>query len=279
MEPIVASFLIGLAFAVGVYSGSARLVQLFLWIEKDLVDKLRRLRARTNYLRSYLILWLLLTTGVFLVFWLVFHNLIFGLLSLVFLLAAPWYLLRRMAERRRQKIEDQLADAMVTLANAVRAGLSLAQALEILALRCPDPINAEFQQIVAEYNMGKPLAQTLAAAKDRLQSENFALFAAALMASHESGGRLNETVERIAQSVFELQRLERKIQAETAHARKSAIYMAIIPVCVLVAYYFVDPANTRLLFTTVFGQFVLATAVVLNVVAYFWARVILSPDI
>ena len=116
-----------------------------------------------------------------------------------------------MAERRRQKIEDQLADAMVTLANAVRAGLSLAQSLEILAAQCPKPINAEFHQIVAEYKLGKPLERTLTEAKERLRSENFALFAAAMLASHESGGRLNETVERIAQSVLEMQRLERKV--------------------------------------------------------------------
>ena len=62
-----------------------------------------------------------------------------------------------------------------------------------------------------------------------------------MLASHESGGRLNETVERIAQSVLELQRLERKIMAETAQARKSAVYMAIAPALILVVYFFVDP--------------------------------------
>jgi len=112
-----------------------------------------------------------------------------------------------------------------------------------------------------------------------LKSENFALFAAALLASRESGGRLNETIERIAQSVLEMQRLERKVQSETAQARKSAIYMATVPFGILVAYWFVDRVNTTLLFTQVFGQCVLATALVLNVVAYFWARAILSPDI
>ena len=168
---------------------------------------------------------------------------------------------------------------MVTLANAVRAGLSLAQSMEILASQCPKPINAEFHQIVAEYNLGKPLDRTLTEAKERLRSENFALFAAALLASHESGGRLNETVERIAQSVLELQRLERKVLSETAQARKSAIYMALAPAFILMAYYFVDPVNTTLLFTRMLGQMLLAMAVVLNVVAYFWARVILNPDI
>ena len=166
----------------------------------------------------------------FLVFWLVLESPVFAVLLSAFLLCGPWYLLRRMAQQRRQKIEDQLADAMVMLANAVRAGLSLAQSLDVLAGQCPSPINFEFRQIVGEYNMGKPLEQTLLEARARLRSENFALFAAALMASHQSGGRLNEIVERIAQAVLEMQRLERKVQAETAQARKSAVYMAIAPV-------------------------------------------------
>lgn len=279
LDPLLASIAIGLAITVGVLSGGEYVGMAFAFIERDFADKLRRLRAPVRHLRAYLLAWLFLVIALFLLFAIVFENMVFAVLTAVFLLAAPWYLLRRMAERRRRRIEEQLADAMVTFTNAIRAGLSLAQALEILALRCPRPINWEFQHIVAEYNMGKPLVQTLAEAKERLKSENFALFAAALMASHESGGRLSETVERIAQSVLELQRLERKILSETAQARKSAIYMAIIPLCVLTAYWYVDPVNTSLLFRTVLGQFILGIAVVLNVIAYFWARLILNPDI
>ncbi len=248
-------------------------------VERDIADKLRRLRVSTRNLRKYLVGWLIGIALTFFGIWLGLENLIFASLTAVFLVAAPWYLLRRMAERHRQKIEDQLADAMVTLANCVRAGLSLAQSLEILAAQCPKPINAEFHQMVAEYNLGKPLDRTLTEAKERLRSENFALFAAALLASHESGGRLNETVERIAESVLELQRLERKVMAETAQARKAAVYMALAPGIILVAYYFVDPVNTTMLFTRTLGQMLLAMAVVLNVVAYLWARAILTPDI
>ncbi len=248
-------------------------------VEKDLADKLRRMRMSTKRLRRYLVLWTATMAAVFLGFWLVLDNLVFAILLSALMFFAPWFLIRRLAERRRLKIEDQLADAMVTLANAVRAGLSLAQSMEILAAQCPWPINAEFFQIAAEYKLGKPLDRTLTEAKQRLKSENFALFAAAMLASHESGGRLNETVERIAQSVLEMQRLERKVQSETAQARKSAIYMAMAPAVILVVYYFVDPVNTTTLFTRLFGQVLLAIAVIINIAAYFWARAILNPDI
>ena len=147
--------------------------------------EMRRLRASTRNLRRYLIVWLIATAAMFAVLSFVMNSLVFAILFSLFLIAAPWYMVRRMAERHRQKIEDQLADSMVTLASAISAGLSLAQSLEILAAQCPKPINAEFHQIVAEYKLGKPLDRTLLEAKKRLKSENFALFAAAYLASHE----------------------------------------------------------------------------------------------
>ena len=90
---------------------------------------------------------------------------------------------------------------------------------------------------------------------------------------------MNETVERIAQSVLEMQRVERKVLSETAQARKSAVYMALVPLAILALYFFVEPVNTRLLFVSPVGQALLCLALVLNVAAYFWARVILNPEI
>jgi tight adherence protein B len=270
---------VGLAFAVATLGFRNSLASAFLAVENDLAEKLRRLRAPTANLRRWLFAWLAVTVGVLFAVAGPLGSPVFAVVAAAFLLAGPWYLIRRMAERRRLKIEDQLADAMVTLAQAVKAGLSLVQSLEILASQCPRPINGEFQQIVGEYKLGKPLERTLTEAKERLKSEHFALFAAAMLASHESGGRLNETVERIARSVLELQRLERKVSSETAQARRSALYMALAPAVILVVYYFVDPLNTTLLFTETIGQMILAAAVVLNVVAYLWARRILNPDL
>jgi tight adherence protein B len=248
-------------------------------LERDLADKLRRLRTSTRHLRRWVVAWSILVAAALFGLWIALDSAVFGLLAAVFLAAAPWYLVRRMSERRLQKIEDQFADAMVTFSAGIKAGLSLAQSLELLADQTPKPIQSEFRQIVAEYKLGKPLERTLLETKQRLRSENFALFAAAVLASRESGGRLNETVDRIAHSVLELQRLERKIRSETAQARSSAVYMAIAPLLILIVYYFVDPVNTTRLFTTVPGQILMSIAVVLDVLAYLWARAILNPDI
>lgn len=248
-------------------------------IEADVRAKLRQMRVQTPYLRYYLATWLYVIVIVWILLWFGYGSPIFALLAVTLMGPLPWFLLKRMATRRRQKIEEQLAGSMSTLSGAIRAGLSLAQSLEILADQSPQPIQIEFQHMIGQYKMGKTLQETLTEAKERLHSENFSMFAAAMLASRESGGKLNETVERIAQSVREFQRLERKIQADTAHARKSAVYMALAPPIILLVYFFVDPLNTMRLFTTVPGQLMLSVAIVLDVAAWLWARSILSPDI
>jgi tight adherence protein B len=272
--------LVGLGVALAAFAGSESIGAGLAFVEDDLRDKLRRLRVNTRSLHKWIVAWAIAVAGALLGFSIALDSIPFGLLFAILLVCVPWYVVRRMAEKRRLRIEDQLADAMVSLASAIKAGLSLGQALEILAQQCPRPICEEFRQMYGEYQMGKPLERVLVETRDRLKSENFALFAAAMQASRESGGRLNETVERIAHSVMELQRLERKIISETAQARTSAVYMALAPFAVMVMYYFfIDPENTERLFVTVPGQLILCTSLVFNLVAYLWARKILNADI
>lgn len=277
---LISTVLIGVATALGTYSGEPYFARGIAFVEDDLRDKLRRLRVNTRSLHKWVIAWTIAIFGGLFGLTIGFDSLPFGVVFAILLFCVPWYQVRRMAEKRRLRIEDQLADAMVALSSAIRAGLSLGQALEILAEQCPRPIGDEFRQMYGEYQMGKPLERVLMETRDRLKSENFALFAAAMQASRESGGRLNETVERIAHSVMELQRLERKIVSETAQARTSAVYMALAPFAVMLMYYFfIDPENTERLFTTVPGQLILCTSLVFNLVAYLWARKILNADI
>ena len=276
--PYLISGLVGVSVGAATFALRERYRQSIDSIERDLRDKLRSLRVSTQKLRTYLHAWTGLIVLVVVGLAVALNSVAFALLAAAILTCAPWYIIRRMAQIRRAKIESQLADSMVTFSSAVKAGLSIPQALDILANQCPRPASDEFKQIVGEYEMGKPLERTLLEAKARLKSENFALFAAALLASRKSGGKLNETVDRIAHSVLELERLERKLMVETADARRSAVYMALVPAVILVVYYFVDPVNTIMLFTTLPGQIILSAAIAMDLVAYVWAQAILRPD-
>ena len=279
LDILVISLVMGAAAACLSWFSQGGVDLLLDRIQSNVAEKLRMMRIKSDRLRIFLAGWLYLIVIVFILLWFGNGKPVFAVLAVMLMGPLPWLWLKRMAKERKQKIEDQLASSMTTLSSAIRAGLSLAQSLEILADQSPHPIRLEFQNMYGQYSMGKTLQETLTEAKGRLQSDNFSMFAAAMLASRESGGKLNETVDRIASSVREFQRLERKIDSDTAQARKSAIYMALAPPIILFVYYFVDPINTTRLFTTIPGQVMLSFAVILDVAAWLWARAILTPDI
>lgn len=278
-ETLIVSAIFGVFIAVAVGLNSANIDAGIDRLERDLQARLKTLRIKAPQLRLWIMIWLAIIVSMFALVGTAAGSPVAGFGIAIFLSVGPWYIVARAARNRRERIEDQLADSMVMFSSGIRAGLSLPQSMELLAHESPRPIRQEFTQMVGEYQMGKPLERVLEETKERLKSENFALFAAALLASRASGGRLNETVERIARSILEMQRLERKIQAETAQAKRSALYMAAVPPFILIVYAWLDPNNVSLLFTTLPGQLMLATAVVLEITAYFWALKILNPDI
>jgi tight adherence protein B len=192
---------------------------------------------------------------------------------------APAYLLRARIARRRNLLRDQLAVASVALANTARAGLSLAQGLESIAAETPEPLAGEFRRIVREFQRGRPLAEAIAAAKERLKLDGITLLASAILACLDRGGRITDTLQRIAASLEESQRLERKLDADTASGRKVIVLLGGFPVVFLAIFAAVDPSGTGLVFQTVLGQLILLVVIVLIYVSVKLGQAILNLDI
>jgi len=193
--------------------------------------------------------------------------------------AAPRIYLKMLIDQRSFLLRDQLVSAVTGLANATRAGLSLAQGIESVAAETPEPLASELRRIVRDYQGGRPLAPSLKDARERLQLDGFTLFASALLVSLERGGKITEALDRISRSLQENQRLERKLQAETESGRKVVVILAAFPAVFLGLFYFLNPEGTALLFTTILGQFVLLVVIGLVYFAVQWARRILTLEV
>lgn len=189
---------------------------------------------------------------------------------------SPRYLLNQQLRKRRVLLRDQMVPACVSLANATRAGLSLAQGLESIAKETPPPLAAELGRIVFEFHSGRPLAAALRDTQERLQLDSFTLFASAILVCLERGGKITEALERIARSLQEHQRLERKMEADTASGRKVVVLLAAFPVFFLGLFFMFDPQGTSLLFDSLMGQGVLLIVCVLVYFSVQWAWRILA---
>lgn len=191
----------------------------------------------------------------------------------------PNILIRHIEQKRRERLDEQLVDGITTIASGVRAGLNLVQAMELLVKNSVDPIRQEFTQLLHEYHMGIDLNQAMRNASNRIGSGHYRLLFTAIEMHRLRGGDAGESLDRIAESIREIQRLEGKLDALTSQGRYQAWMMAAMPLLFLAAIYFLDPQGVTLLFTEALGRVILLFILTLITVAYFWIRRIMSVDI
>src|SRR5258708_4703596 len=109
-------------------------------------------------------------------------------------LALPWLFLRFKRGRRLLRFEAQFASALDSLANAMEVGLSLSQALEMLAREMPAPLGPEFGQVVRELGMGLPIGEALDGLVERVPLGDLEIFVAAVHIQHRTGGALSQVL-------------------------------------------------------------------------------------
>jgi tight adherence protein B len=202
-----------------------------------------------------------------------------GLILAVIAFFVPHMLIRHMEEKRRQRLDQQLVDALTTLASAARAGLNLVQAMELLTKNHTGPVRQEFAQILREYQMGLDLNQAMHNASDRIGSGMYRLTFTAVEIHRRRGGDLADSLDRIADSIRDIQRLEGKLDALTAQGRSQAMMMAVMPVVFLGILYVINPEGTMLLFATATGRLILLGVALAIILAFIWIRRIMAIDI
>ena len=191
----------------------------------------------------------------------------------------PWVVMRMLRRRRLERLENQLVNGIQTLASGVRAGLNLVQSMELVGRDGPIPLRQEFAHMLREYEYGVSLEDAMENAATRIGSGDFRLLFAALLTHRERGGDLGETLDRIAESIREIQRLENRVKTLTAQGRATARWLGAMPGVVLAILYFIVQEDVKKLFVEDVGKLLLLIIVVLNVLGFLWIRKIVSIDI
>jgi tight adherence protein B len=240
---------------------------------------MRELNLDINKLRRWQRWWGLCMAVAFLIFFLVLHIPVIGGMGVYVMYAMPHVLLEIWIARRRALLRDQMVGASILLANATRAGLALAQGLETVADESPEPLASEFRRLVREYQRGRPLNDALRDAKVRLNLDGFTLLVNAVLTCLERGGKVTEALERISRSLQENQRLERKLDADTASGRLVVLMLGIFPFAFMGFFYVMAPDAMGLMFSTIIGQVIVVIIGILVYVSVKWAKRILDIDI
>lgn len=191
----------------------------------------------------------------------------------------PNMYIRHLEAQRLRRLESQLLDGLTTLASAARAGLNLVQSMELLENNAVGPIKQEIGQLLREFRLGMDLNQAMQNASNRIGSQLYRLTFTAIQMHRLRGGDTAESLDRIAESIRDISRLEGKLDALTSQARYQAVFMAMMPFVFLALLATIDPQGVGLLFSEPSGRMLLLGVVVLIAIAFVWIRKIMSVEI
>jgi tight adherence protein B len=165
-----------------------------------------------------------------------------------FFLPRLW--INRRKSRRLKAFNGGLADTITLLANALRAGSSFLQAIEMVVRETQPPISTEFARVVREVNLGLPLDKALANVTRRVRSDDLDLMTTAISIHHQVGGNLAEILDSIAFTIRERVRIKGEIRTLTAQQRLSGYVVGALPIVLvgfisLIAPAFLEPLFRR----------------------------------
>jgi tight adherence protein B len=188
-------------------------------------------------------------------------NVIFAVLALAvaaFLHAPIIHVKKAM---RIKKFTNQLADFLILVVNSLRAGQSFMQGCNVAVGESPNPIAAEFKQVIKEVNLGMPEADSLENLLTRVPSEELKIVVSGYIIQRKVGGNLAEILEKTAETIRERIKIQGQINTLTTQGKLSGCIVAALPFVIAFAVSAINPEYMQPLLGTIPGYVVCAFAI------------------
>ncbi len=191
----------------------------------------------------------------------------------------PNYVIKYLTQKRRNTFNLQLVEALATMANALRAGFSINQAIEAIVETGNNPIAQEFQVFLQQLRVGVGFSDALQSLATRVASEDLELVVTAIDIARKTGGNLTEIFDTIAETIRGRQRIELRIRTLTAQGRLQGIMLSAMPFLLGLGMLLMKPGMMKpFLFSTV-GVCVIGVIVILVVLGGLMIKKIVTIDI
>ena len=175
-----------------------------------------------------------------------------------------------LVEKKKAKIDNQLADALDQMISAIRAGGSVMAAMERAAEEGKPPLKTEFQSSLGLIRYGDDSASVMRRLMERVPLESFRLFAITMAVHFEVGGSLAPTLAIVAGIVRDKIEIAGRIRSLTAQSRASTITLVILTYGIAILMWYHDPPGVKEFVTSTAGSIFVAGSMIGEAVGFVW---------
>lgn len=254
---------------------SANLEKYSQWMSKEFTEQRKTVspaRCRQILVGSML--------GLALVGFLIdYTSIMLPLVGLVAGYLIPRAAVKFLRKRRFNRIDAQLVDTLTLMSSSLRSGLSLAQAVDLVAKEVKPPMGEEFANVSKDTRLGVLLDDALMNMANRLPLEDLKMVINSLVTVRETGGNLTEIFDVISHTIVERKKVENKIKALTAQGMFQGRAIALMPLAVVFMFYMMDPNFVKPLYTTFLGWIMILIVAGLVSLGYWMMMMIVKIEV
>lgn len=184
-----------------------------------------------------------------------------------------------LASRHRNKFEDELPDALMIVASAMRTGLNLRQAFESLSKQENSSVGAEMARALQEVSLGASLQSALRRVAARTENQDFDWLVDAIDIQREVGGALSAIFDSIATTIHSRSEIKREIRTLAAEGKLSANILVLMPIAIFGFLMLTRPGYLSIFLTEAVGYILLVIMVTLMLIGWRWIKKIVEPAV
>ena len=190
---------------------------------------------------------------------------------LVVLLGAIGYVRHRVT-KRKHLFEIQLGECLPMVAEGIRGGMTFERSIRNVAEYMEEPIKGQFKMLALERSYGTPLPDAVEHMAQRVKSRDMDMLASVVAVQAETGGKMADILDSIADTIQRRNHLRRHVAAVTADGRLSAGIIGAIPIVLVIILNLIAPQYAGVLFTTVAGRIMLVVSGILIAIGLLFIR-------
>lgn len=191
----------------------------------------------------------------------------------------PKFYVNHRRNKRVEKLNEQLPEALTIISNALKAGFGLLQALNSASDQLAHPIATELGRTIHEMNIGSSAEEALLALAERSGSYDLDIVITAILVQRTVGGNLGEILDTVAETMRERIRIRGEIRTLTSQQKLTGVIIGCLPIAIGILFQIMSPGYINPLFTTMLGKIMIGAAVVLETIGILVIQRILKIEV
>ncbi len=216
---------------------------------------------------------------LFLLAFMVMGNLLIALPMAPVGYALPAWWVKSRRRRRQTKINSRLEEMLTLVSNSLKSGYGLLQSFEYASQQISGPLATELKRMLRDASLGAEADAAIQSMAERINSPDMEMVVTAIAIQRSVGGNLAQTLDGVAYTMRERDRIRGEIKALTAQQRLTGIVIGALPLFVGMVLFLINPDYMTPLFTETAGKVLLLMAVGMEVVGMMMIRSMMAFEV